>query len=132
MTEPRRRFRRRQKTQSFQRDGEPASTIGAAASDAVPERSPQPDEAKSDNRKSKPMMQKLKIAAIALLALFVLIVVLQNTESVETKILFFSITMPRAALLFGALVVGFIVGVFTVGKILTRGQKKADEKEEDR
>jgi len=77
-------------------------------------------------------MQKLKIAAIALLALFVLIVVLQNTESVETKILFFSITMPRAALLFGALVVGFIVGVFTVGKILTRGQKKADEKEEDR
>ena len=66
------------------------------------------------------MMQKLKIAAIALLALLVLIVVLQNTESVETKILFFSVTMPRAALLFGALVVGFIIGVFTAGKVLNR------------
>ncbi len=72
------------------------------------------------------MMQKLKIAGIALLALFVLIVVLQNTESVETKILFFSITMPRAALLFGALVVGFIIGVFTAGKILARVQEKQE------
>jgi uncharacterized integral membrane protein len=75
------------------------------------------------------MMQKLKIAAIALLALFVLIVVLQNTESVETKILFFSITMPRAALLFGALVVGFIVGVFTASKVLARVQGKTKEGE---
>jgi uncharacterized integral membrane protein len=75
------------------------------------------------------MMQKLKIAGIALLALFVLIVVLQNTESVETKILFFSITMPRAALLFGALVVGFIIGVFTAGKVLARVQEKPKEGE---
>lgn len=73
------------------------------------------------------MMQKVKIAAIALLALFVLIVVLQNTESVETKILFFSITMPRAALLFGALVVGFIVGVFTASKVMARVQEKPKE-----
>lgn len=71
------------------------------------------------------MMQKLKIAAIALLALVVLIVVLQNTESVETKVLFFSITMPRAALLFGALVVGFIIGVFTAGTVLPRIQDKS-------
>ena len=72
------------------------------------------------------MMQKLRIAGIALLALVVLIVVLQNTESVETKILFFSITMPRAALLFGALVVGFIIGVFAASNVLARmqGQSK--------
>ena len=73
------------------------------------------------------MMQKVKIAAIALLALLVLIVVLQNTESVETKILFFSVTMPRAALLFGALVVGFIIGVFTAGKVLAKVKEKPDE-----
>ena len=71
------------------------------------------------------MIQKLKIAGIALLALLVLIIILQNTESVETKILFFSITMPRAALLFGALVVGFIVGLFTAGKVLARLDKKS-------
>ena len=69
------------------------------------------------------MMQKVKISAIAVLAMLVLIVVLQNTESVETKILFFSITMPRAALLFGNLVVGFIVGVFTASKVLARVRK---------
>ena len=73
------------------------------------------------------MMQKVKIAAIALLALLVLIVVLQNTESVETKILFFSVTMPRAALLFGALVVGFITGLFTAGKVLAKMKEKPDK-----
>jgi len=75
------------------------------------------------------MIQKLKIAAIALLALLVLIVVLQNTEAVETNILFLSITMPRAALLFGALVVGFIIGVFTASRVLT--QMKAKPKEDN-
>ena len=73
------------------------------------------------------MMQKVKISAIALLALLVLIVVLQNTESVETKILFFSVTMPRAALLFGALVVGFIIGVFTAGKVLAKVKEKPNQ-----
>ena len=72
------------------------------------------------------MIQKLKIAGIAVLALFVLIVVLQNTSPVETKILFFSITMPGAALIFGAAVVGFIIGVFTAGRVLARIKKKAE------
>ena len=71
------------------------------------------------------MMQNIRIAGVALLALVVLIIVLQNTESVETKILFFSITMPRAALLLGALVVGFVIGVFTAGRVLARIQEKA-------
>lgn len=72
-------------------------------------------------------IQKIKIAAIALLALIVLIIVLQNTQSVETKILFLSITMPRAALLFGALVVGFIIGVFTAGKLLVRKPSQSSD-----
>lgn len=76
------------------------------------------------------MIQKVKIAAVAVAALLVLIVVLQNTQSVETKILFFTIIMPRAALLFGALVVGFIVGVFTASKLLTRSQKKPGDDEQ--
>ncbi|MDA1053438.1 MAG: LapA family protein [Planctomycetota bacterium] len=71
------------------------------------------------------MIQKLKVAGIAVLALLVLIVVLQNTDAVETNILFFTITMPGAALIFGAAVVGFIIGVFTAGKLLTRMKAKA-------
>ena len=49
-------------------------------------------------------LKTTKILVIAGLAILVLIVVLQNTESVETKLLFMSLTMPRAALLFGTLV----------------------------
>jgi uncharacterized integral membrane protein len=70
------------------------------------------------------MWQKIKIAGVALLALLVLIVVLQNTEAVETRVLFVTVTMPRAALLFGALVVGFIIGIFTAGKIFAQKKTK--------
>jgi uncharacterized integral membrane protein len=73
------------------------------------------------------MWPKIKIAGIAILALVVLIVVLQNTDSVDTRILFVTLTMPRAALLFGTLVVGFIIGIFTAGKLI--GRKKEQGKE---
>ena len=53
------------------------------------------------------LFAKLRIAAIAIVALLVLVVVLQNTEAVETKLLFMSVTMPRAAFLFVTLLVGF-------------------------
>ena len=56
----------------------------------------------------------------AILAILVLIIVLQNTENVETRILFTTITMPRAALLFGTLVIGFAVGVLTAGRIVSK------------
>lgn len=70
------------------------------------------------------MWPKLKIAGIAILALLVLIVVLQNTQSVDTRILFMTITMPRAALLFGALVIGFVIGIFTAGKLFSKKKDK--------
>lgn len=62
-------------------------------------------------------MSKLKLGVIAVIGLLVLIVVLQNTAAVETKILFVSITMPRAVLLFGTLLTGFALGVLTAGRI---------------
>ena len=58
-------------------------------------------------------MNRLKLVGIAVLALSIGIVVLQNTESVETKILFFSITMPRALLLFLTALIGFIIGLLS-------------------
>ncbi|QDU36517.1 hypothetical protein Mal4_08030 [Maioricimonas rarisocia] len=66
------------------------------------------------------MIQKLKIAGIVLLAVCALIVVLQNTGPVETDILFFTLTLPHAALLFGSVMVGFIIGVFVAGRMLSR------------
>ena len=59
----------------------------------------------------KPVMQRLKLIAIAILALLGVIIILQNTEPVETIILFRSITMPRAILLMGTTLIGFALGV---------------------
>ena len=71
----------------------------------------------SDNKEAI-MFSKIKIIIATLLGILILIVVLQNTEAVETKLLFMSVTMPRAALLFGTLLVGFALGVLMAGRLV--------------
>lgn len=66
---------------------------------------------------SRGTLNKLKVVGIAIVALLVVIVVLQNTQSVETSFLFFTVTMPNAALLSGTLVIGFVMGVLLAGHI---------------
>ncbi len=66
------------------------------------------------------MMNRIKLIAVAVAALLTVIVVLQNTETVETTLLFFSLSMPRAALLFGAMTVGFTVGVLVANRLAAR------------
>ena len=56
-------------------------------------------------------MERVKLIATAVLALLGVIIILQNTEPVETKLLFLSITMPRAILLMGTTLIGFALGV---------------------
>lgn len=56
------------------------------------------------------MGHKIKLVVIAILAILVLIVALQNTANVETKLLFATVTMPRAILLFVMLAIGFVIG----------------------
>jgi uncharacterized integral membrane protein len=58
-------------------------------------------------------MKKFKIIAIAVVLLLVLIITLQNTQSVDTRILFAKITMPAAFLLMLTFVFGFIAGLLT-------------------
>ena len=53
---------------------------------------------------------RLRYGALAIVALLVLIIVAQNTESVQTNLLFFSITLPRAVLLFITFLIGFVLG----------------------
>ncbi|MCE5267869.1 MAG: hypothetical protein LLG00_08280 [Planctomycetaceae bacterium] len=67
---------------------------------------------------------KVKIVAIAVIALVALVVILQNTQAVETKLLFLKVTMPNAALLFGALIVGFAIGVLTAGHIVSIAKRE--------
>lgn len=52
-----------------------------------------------------------KLIALIALIFFIIILVLQNTETVETKILFFSFHTPRALLLFLTALIGFLLGL---------------------
>ncbi len=61
-------------------------------------------------------MDKIKIGTAAVVAIVLVIVILQNTQQVETKLLFVTITMPSAVLLFTMLAVGFVLGILAVGR----------------
>ncbi len=56
---------------------------------------------------------RVKLVILSVLAALGLLIILQNTESVETRILFARVAMPRAALLFLTLLIGFLLGVLT-------------------
>lgn len=56
-------------------------------------------------------MKQMKIIGIIVLVLLCLIILLQNTATVETRILFITITMPRAVLLLITTCIGFALGV---------------------
>lgn len=72
-------------------------------------------------------MNKLKLVAIAVIAVVAVIVVFQNTQAVETKVLFLTLTLPNAALLFGTLIVGFAIGVLTAGHIVSNAKRRLPE-----
>ena len=68
-------------------------------------------------------MKKFKIITIAVVSVLVLIVILQNTQSVETKLLFVKITMPRAFLLMLTFLFGFIAGLLATLRLGTKTNK---------
>lgn len=56
-------------------------------------------------------MVRAKLIVAFVLVLTGLIVVLQNTQPVETKFLFMAVTMPLAALVALAMLIGMAVGI---------------------
>jgi len=60
--------------------------------------------------RNQSIMQRFKLIFIAILAIIVLIIAIQNTANVETRLLFATVTMPRAVLLFVMLAIGFVIG----------------------
>ena len=69
-------------------------------------------------------MNKFKVVAIAVLTFVVVFVVFQNTQAVETRVLFLTLTLPNAALLFGTLIIGFAIGVLTAGHIVSSAKRQ--------
>ncbi len=63
---------------------------------------------------------KWKLALAVVAAVMVLVVIFQNTQAVETRFLFLTVTMPRALLLFLATGVGFVLGLLVAGRLMNK------------
>lgn len=70
-------------------------------------------------------MARFKIGAIVVVALLLVTLIWQNTEPVETRFLFVTLTMPRAALLATTGLGGFILGLL-VAVGVTRSPRRRD------
>ena len=62
-------------------------------------------------------MAKLKLIALLVLALLAIVLIFQNTQTVETRLLFVTVTMPRAALLGLTLLIGFACGILAAIRV---------------
>jgi len=65
------------------------------------------------------IIPKLKLVALLALAVLAIVLILQNTQVVATRLLFVTVSMPLAALLALTLLIGFAGGVLialNVGK----------------
>ncbi len=67
-------------------------------------------------------MAKFKLIALSVLAVLGIIIMLQNTQSVETRLLFIKLEMPNAVLLFTTTMVGFALGVLVA--LILSGKRK--------
>ena len=75
-------------------------------------------------------MKKTKTIISAIVSLLILIVILQNTQAVETRLLFMKVTMPRALLLVVTLLVGFVIGIVAASHFsgkLAKSQKNSQK-----
>jgi putative membrane protein len=72
-------------------------------------------------------MKRAKVIITVVISLLVLVLILQNTQAVETKILFMTVTMPRALLLFVTFIIGFVAGLIAMS-FLTAGPSEPQGK----
>ncbi len=72
--------------------------------------------------KTSELMPKLKLIALLVLAVLAVVLVLQNTQAVATRLLFVRVSMPLAALLALTLLIGFAGGVLAALKVGKRSE----------
>lgn len=71
-------------------------------------------------------MINFKLLATLAAILLSLIVILQNTQTVETRFLFITVTLPNAALLGITLLIGIVLGIL-VALSLTSAKRKSEK-----
>ena len=62
-------------------------------------------------------LPKLKLVALLVLAVLAIVLIFQNTQAVATRLLFVTVSMPLAALLALAILIGFAGGVLAALKV---------------
>ena len=77
-------------------------------------------------------MKKAKVILTIVILLLALIVSFQNTETVETKFLLMTFTMPRVLLLLLTFTLGFVGGMITTSVILKKSGKANEKKKAER
>ena len=65
-------------------------------------------------------IQILKLLVVAIVAIARIVVIAQTPTAVDTRLLFVTVTMPRALLLLLTLATGFVLGLFFSAAILRR------------
>ena len=65
-------------------------------------------------------MRNLKIIIASVLAIIVAIMVIQNREPVATHLLFATVVMPHAVLIFITAVAGFVLGILLALSVNTK------------
>jgi uncharacterized integral membrane protein len=78
------------------------------------------------------MARKLKLGLVLLTGFLLLVVILQNTDSVTTRVLSAEIELPRAVLLLITLAMGFVLGFATAFWRGRRKQKQVAQAEAER
>ncbi len=73
-------------------------------------------------------MKKAKIIVITVICVLALIIIFQNTESVDTNLLFMTVTMSRALLLIMTFIMGFAAGLITSYVVKRSAKSKAAQK----
>ena len=72
--------------------------------------------------KMEAIIPKLKLVALLVLAVLAIVLVIQNTQAVATRLLFVTVSMPLAALLALTLLIGLAGGVLIALKV---GKRRA-------
>ena len=61
--------------------------------------------------KQMTLASKLRLGLVILVLVILAIIALQNTETVETQVLWIALPMPRAVLLLVMTLIGFVLGM---------------------
>jgi len=78
----------------------------------------------AESKSKSSTMVKVKVIVLLVLLIIAFVIVLQNTEAVETKLIFATVTMPRALLLFTTTIIGFAAGVLVALSLSKKRQSR--------